>query len=519
MTVSPNGDWDFFVSYTQADRAWAEWIAWILEEELHYRVLIQAWDFVPGSNWVQSMQDGVSTARRTIAVLSDAYMKSVFGASEWQAAWRADPAGAERKLILMRVTECDRPGLLGSVVGVDLFGVDEAQARGRLRDAIARAASGRSKPSAQPVFPPSTRAMPRQARFPGALPTVWRVQARNPNFTGREADLERMRQAIAAGSHVTVHSIHGMGGVGKTQLAVEYAWAQATSYDLVWLIASENSAAMPDQFTSLARSLGLEPEMESEALQRQVHDALRSVPGWLLIFDNADEISAIKPWLPVVPLPPGVPAHIIVTTRRGGFSELGEVFDLDVLDPEAAVNVMSARVRSIDRAVAGEIATELGWLPLALEQAAAFLDRTEMAAADYLNLLRTRTADMLGRGRIAARDDTVATVWNLSFERLKKERPAALMLLDVCAYLAPEAIPLDLFTGHTHLLPSPLAEAAADTLAFNETVAALVDFSLAKRTMSGLQLHRLVQAALRAPSVQASGVAHRKEAADEPRAS
>jgi hypothetical protein len=360
------------------------------------------------------------------------------------------------------------------------------------------------KPGARPQYPPSTRAMSRPARFPAALPTVWRVPARNPNFTGREEELQRIWQAIEAGSRVTVHSIRGMGGVGKTQLAVEYAWARAGSYDLVWFIPAEKSAAIPDQFTTLARGLGLEPEVESEALQMQVQNALRSVPGWLLIFDNADEISAIKSWLPVVPLPPGVPGHVIVTTRRGGFGEFGDVIDLDVLDPEAAVNVMSARVRSIDRAVSKEIAAELGWLPLALEQAAAFIDLSEMSAADYLALLKTRTADMLGRGRIAGRDDTIATVWSLSFERLERQHPAALMLLDVCAYLAPEAIPLDLFTNHTDLLSSPLAEAAADPLAFNETIAALVDYSLAKRTPSGLQLHRLVQAALRARHLNGS---------------
>src|SRR5215831_15008254 len=104
------GGWDFFISYTQTDRAWAEWIAWILEEDGH-RVLVQAWDFVPGTNWIQSMQSGVRDATRTIALLSDAYLKSVYGSAEWQAAWASDPEGTDRKLLTVRVTECDRPGL------------------------------------------------------------------------------------------------------------------------------------------------------------------------------------------------------------------------------------------------------------------------------------------------------------------------------------------------------------------------------------------------------------------------
>ncbi len=92
---SPGG-WDFFVSYTQADRAWAEWIAWILEEDGH-RVLVQAWDFVPGTNWIHSMQAGTRDAARTIAVLSREYLTSVYGGAEWQAAWTSDPQGAGRK--------------------------------------------------------------------------------------------------------------------------------------------------------------------------------------------------------------------------------------------------------------------------------------------------------------------------------------------------------------------------------------------------------------------------------------
>ena len=102
----PGGGWDFFVSYTQADRRWAEWIAWALEEHGRYRVLVQAWDFVPGSNWIHKMQDGARDATRTIAVLSGAYLASQYGGAEWQAAWASDPGGADRKLLVVRVADC-----------------------------------------------------------------------------------------------------------------------------------------------------------------------------------------------------------------------------------------------------------------------------------------------------------------------------------------------------------------------------------------------------------------------------
>ena len=131
-------DWDFFVSYQQADRGWAEWIAWQLENAGH-SVLFQGWDFVPGTNWIKLMQDGVSRSARVIAVLSDAYIDSVFGAAEWQTIWALDPTGARRRVIPVRVADCERPGLLAGIVGIDLFGIPEPKALQRLQEAINRA--------------------------------------------------------------------------------------------------------------------------------------------------------------------------------------------------------------------------------------------------------------------------------------------------------------------------------------------------------------------------------------------
>jgi tetratricopeptide (TPR) repeat protein len=489
--------WDFFVSYTQADQAWAEWIAWILEEDGH-RVLVQAWDFVPGSNWIQGMQAGTRDAARTIALLSPGYLESVYGSAEWQAAWAADPAGTGRKLLTVRVTDCDRPGLLAGVVSVDMFGLAEAAAKARLRSMIAGALAGRTKPGTAPGFPGTGRAMPREPRFPGALPRVWKVPARNPHFTGRGPDLDSVARGLATGSAVTVHSVHGMGGVGKTQLAIEYAYAHAVDYDVVWWIAAEEPASIPDQFTPLAARLGLDPAADPDKLRDQVCDAIRGVPGWLLIFDNADTVGDIAPWLPAGPLPAGILGHVITTTRRGGFAALGQVMDLDVIDLAAAVRLLRSRVLDLGQEIGEQIAQELERLPLALEQAAAYLDRTQMPGREYLDLLRSRAYELYARGQVTGRPDTIATLWDISLQRISGESPAAVQLLDVCAYLAPEPVPLDQFTTQPGVLPEPLATAAADHLAFNDTLAVLVDYSLAKRTPAGLQLHRLVQAAIRA---------------------
>jgi len=158
--------WDFFLSYTQADKAWAEWVAWVLEED-GYRVLIQAWDFVPGTNWILGMQAGIDKSARMVAILSDDYLASVYGSAEWQATWALDPAGTWRSLLVVRVADCPRPGLFAGVVGIDLFGLDDAAATAQLRAMIKAALSGRAKPSVKPKFPGAKRAVPQEPQFPG----------------------------------------------------------------------------------------------------------------------------------------------------------------------------------------------------------------------------------------------------------------------------------------------------------------------------------------------------------------
>jgi hypothetical protein len=471
-------------------------------EDAGYRVLIQAWDFVPGSNWIRRMQDGTERATRTIAVLSNDYLESVYGGAEWQAAWADDPAGQERKLLPIRVRECERPGLLKSVAGFDLFGKSEADAKTFLLAKVKASVEGRAKPSAKPDFPGAGRALPvalpGMPRFPGAPPHVWNAPPHSRHFTGRDTELASLARALAADSTVTVHSVHGLGGVGKSLLASEYAHAHAGDYDVVWWVPAEEAASIADQFSALARRLGLDPATDPDTLRAEVHEALRGVAGWLLVLDNADEADDIEAWLLRAPQPAGVPGHVLVTTRRGGFDGLGSVLDLDVIDLPDAVRLLRTRVPDLDQATGEAIAEELGRPPLALEQAAAYMNRAQQPAAEYLELLRSRARELYALGRVSSRTDTIATLWNVSLDRADAESPAAIQLLEICSYLAPEPVPLTLFTTRADLLPAPLSSAAADQVAFTETIRVLADYSLANRSLAGLQVHRLVQAATRA---------------------
>ncbi|WP_367134559.1 FxSxx-COOH system tetratricopeptide repeat protein [Saccharothrix sp. HUAS TT1] len=481
--------WDFFVSYAQDDRQWAEWVAWELEEAGH-RVLVQAWDIVPGSNWVATMQEGVRKAERTIAVLSTAYAGSTYGAAEWQAAWRDDPLGAERKLLVLRVEDCDRPGLLGSVVSEDLFDLPPEDARARLLRVVKGAVEGRLKPATAPGFPGRTRAVARAPRFPGSLPDVWNVPARNPNFTGRVGSLSRLREAMRSPGTVAVHSLRGLGGVGKSQLAIEHVHRCAADFDVVWWIPAEQPSLIPDHLAELGAALGVDGAADPTA---RVLAELRGRQRWLLVFDNAEDVDALRPYVP------SRGGWVLVTTRRNGFRSLGPVLDVDVLDRAESVALLQRRVPEVADDVANALAEWLGDLPLALEQASAYLEATELPADAYLDLLRTRTAEMIGRGRVAGREETLATLWDLSLTAVVEQDRAAAQLLDLLAWLAPEPVPLDLFTTHPEVLPEPLAEVAADPVRFAETVGALVGWFLVRRSGDEVTTaHRLLQQSLRA---------------------
>jgi hypothetical protein len=173
---------DFFISYAGVNRSWAEWIAVELERA-GFSTVIQSFDFRPGTDFVHEMQRAASSAGRTIAVLSPAYLDSKFGETEWRAAFAKDPTGELGLLIPVRVQPCDPPGLLATRVYVDFVGVDEIGARRKLLAAVDRA---RPRPTAAP-FPGRGRGTGDggRASFPGLGPPVANLPARNGNFCGR----------------------------------------------------------------------------------------------------------------------------------------------------------------------------------------------------------------------------------------------------------------------------------------------------------------------------------------------
>ncbi len=341
----------------------------------------------------------------------------------------------------------------------------------------------------------------------GARPRVWNIPARNPGFTGRDDLLAEVREQLLAGDTAVVQALHGMGGVGKTQLAAEYAHRFAGAYDLAWWINAEQGGLIGEQVAALGVALGcVQPGAGTEAVRAAVLAELRHRGRWLLVFDNAEDPADVAPWLP------GGGGHVLITSRQRGWEEVAVPVEIDVLARAESVAILQARVTVLSGADADRLAAELGDLPLAIAQAAGFMADTGMAADEFLVLLRTRAGQLLAQGAPGSYPRSLAAATGLIADRLARQDLAAAELASVCAFLAPEPIPQSLFTGAVSLLPGQLAARAADPLAWRQTLAHMTRQSLARIDHRGLQMHRLTQAILRERLSPAQAAATRKYA-------
>ena len=341
----------------------------------------------------------------------------------------------------------------------------------------------------------------------GARPRVWNVPARNPGFTGRDDLLAEVREQLLAGDKAVVQALHGMGGVGKTQLAAEYAHRFAGTYDLAWWINAEQGGLIGDQVAALGFALGcVQPGAGTEAVRAAVLAELRHRGRWLLVFDNAEESADVGPWLP------GGGGHVLITSRQRGWDEVAAPVEVDVLARAESVAILQTRVTMLSGADADRLAAELGDLPLAIAQAAGFMADTGMTADEFLVLLGTRAGQLLAHGAPGSYPQSLAAATGLIADRLARQDPAAAELASVCAFLAPEPIPESLFTGAVEVLPGELAARAADPLAWRQTLAHMTRQSLVRIDHRGLQMHRLTQAILRERLTPAKAAATRKSA-------
>lgn len=292
---------------------------------------------------------------------------------------KRDPTGEKGLIVPVRVRKCELGGLLSTINRIDLIGLKEEAAKNALLDGVK---FERAKPSTPPGFPGS-RSVTEKPRFPGALPPVWNVPFnRNPNFTGRRSLLTDLHDALNSGQYAALtQAITGLGGVGKTQLALEYVYSYINEYEIVWWLRSEEPSTLAAEFADLALRLNL-PEKD-EANQEVLIEAVKKWLGqnrrWLLVFDNALDPKEIKSFLPQ-----GAGGHVIITSRNPVWGNLARSLKVTKFERSESIEFLLKRTGQEDRKAANDLAEALGDLPLALEQAGAYIETTAKPLNEYL---------------------------------------------------------------------------------------------------------------------------------------
>ncbi|MFE2836925.1 FxSxx-COOH system tetratricopeptide repeat protein, partial [Streptomyces mirabilis] len=484
----------FFISYAGTDRDWAEWVGWHLEQAGH-QVTLDVWDWRTGDNLVQRMDEALEGADAVIALFSASYFEDERWTTE---EWTAAVAHRDRliPLALEPLATKDLPRILAAKLRKDLHGLDEAAALAALREAV----NSGSRPTTPPPFPgtmpvtaPTPVAGQGKPRLPGSTgqPEVWSVRRRNPDFAGRETEIARLRERLVRERRAVPQVLHGMGGVGKTQLALEYAHRFAGQYDLVWWIDAEQPDELPVRYTEIATRLGIaKPEAGAEANARALLTHLDVRERWLLILDNAEDADQIEPWLAQGS------GHTLITSRNPNWVGIARTTPLNVFARTDSVTYLQGRVSGMSDEQADTLAADLGDLPLALAQAAGVIANGGMSLDRYRQLLTTNTTQILKKGGAPGYPASVEATVTIATNRLTDDHPDAVALLHLVALLGPEPIQNSWLETVRPLLATIPGD-PGDPMWLHEALSPLSRYGLARTESESFQIHRLTQAVLR----------------------
>jgi len=458
-------DYDFFLSRRGSVTEIAREVADVLIER-GYKIIVQDYDFLLGDSVIERMHDGVKNARDLIILFSRDYEQSPYCRKEFTSfeAQRLRDL-KERHIIILRCEDAPLEGLLADVIYQDLVGVEDREERKRRIIAAAERQSQAAPPPPRP--------------FIGVPPRI-------PCFTGREDELYQLDAILIHDKPAVVTqavgrvALQGMGGVGKTSLAVEYAHRYRNLYGGVCWCPAETRAGLMTALAGLGVALG-EPASEQGDTERAAKTALQRLTDqratWLLIYDNVASPNEIAGLLP------SAGARVLITTRFSDWSGLADEVALTTLPPEEAVAFLQSSGHE-DAVGARKLADTLGCLPLALDHAAAYCKRTQVGFAEYANRALTLIAN-------APRDvmypRSVAASFDLAINEAETRCSAAEQVMAFLGYCAPVRVPIYLLQGLTDS---------------EEAIAVLAELSLIRHDpfedgVPAVTVHRLVQAVAR----------------------
>jgi tetratricopeptide (TPR) repeat protein len=502
----------FFISFNAADQTKAHWIAWTLKEGGH-EVAVHDWEIPAGGNAPLWMNTKLAWADRLIAVISPDYLPAHYSPVEWASQIWNDPAGTKGSVIPVIVRPTTKvPPLLNGLSRIDLTNCSEAEAKSRLIKGVEIPAPPGRKPAFEKIegeVPDSNHAGPAEKPIfiQGNVDVPSRpfigVPPRIASFTGRADELNRLdailmqdKPAAVTQASVGRAAVQGMGGVGKTSLAVEYAYRFRGLYAGVCWCPAESRQRLLTSLAALAAALGAAAADEAD-IAKAARAALRWLAEqrgtWLLIYDNVTSPQEIADLLPTAG------ARVLITSRFSDWAAWADEVALDLPTLEEAVTFLQRRAWRHDEGGATVLAEAVDRLPLALDHAAAFCRARKMRFADYAAQASSRIA--ASPPRSAAYPRSVAATFDLAITEAVAQCANAEALMEYLAQCAPERIPMTLVEG-----------AMADEGIRLDALAALTEMSLVKDDKfddgtDAVTVHRLVQTVARVRS-EASGTAN-----------
>ncbi|WP_309141876.1 FxSxx-COOH system tetratricopeptide repeat protein [Streptomyces griseicoloratus] len=488
------------LSFAGFNRAWASWIGSRLERRGH-RVVLQRWDLRADVPLADLLRDLKLADGRILLVISEWYFQ--LGSrtqEEWNLALHEVVAPDPSRFAAVSVSMTWIPTAIARLAPADFTNVDAVEAERRLLERLDLPAD---------PFPGSADGDRRGPRYPADMPEIWgAVPRRNTRFAGRGALLTEMYSLLqGAEPGAGVLTLHGMSGVGKTQLAVEYVHRFGAEYDVVWWADAARRTVLRRTLAELAPRLGLSVGAEYGERLRAVRDSLRRgdpYARWLLVLDAADEPEELRD---LVPTGPG---HVLITSRNPGWGgHNSRLLEVPVYDRKESVAFVRSRAPRLTDAEADQLAAALEDLPLLLDQTARWLDDSHMPVHEYLGLLEGGVDE--DTVKVSA-DFPVAfrTAWSILLNSLRETAPDSVDLLRLCTFFAPGSIPVPLLRQTSQArLPGRLAALLDDPVLWNKAINQLRQYSVVRlerhEPASGatapfdetLYLHRMVHQLVR----------------------